>query len=544
MQQNWQRCCAIFCAVMLSAISSDWGDGLWAADSDVLQEMEYRLRALEQQNAVLSEALEQGRFLQPDGATGIAAARSAPSADTALESGWEFPESGESPAAYQSASGGAGYVHPPLPASPYESRLANLESLWEHHAAEALEMNASDAKKPTLKVSGRIHLDYWSFPSATDGIGFFEHPSGAAAGLDPEDRFVFRRMRFGVAGDIPDNMLYKIEIEFAGGNNVEYRDVYLGFKELPWLQTVYIGNQKRPYGLDHINSSRYNVFLERPMVIEAFNQDSRRLGLASWGHTEDELFNWRYGVYNMELTQNDPGYFGDNYQLEVAGRLAATPLYENDGQDYLHLAVSGSIASPDGERAGTDTNQNEARFRTRVEARSDSRWLDTRAIAGATEYELLGLESVLNIGSFSAVAEYQNVWLQRDAGSNLFFDGAYVYVSYFLTGEHQPWDRKTGQLERVHPHENFICIDRVSGCHMRGLGAWQIAARASYLNLTDEDIQGGDGDEYTVALNWWWNPYARLQFNYSYGNIENHFAVNGFTSGHYSIIGTRFGVDF
>jgi len=72
-------------------------------------------------------------------------------------------------------------------------------------------------------------------------------------------------------------------MEFAGGNDSEFRDAYIRVKDVSWLQTVLIGNQKRPYGLDHLNSSRHNVFLERPFVIEAFNQDARRLGIVSYG---------------------------------------------------------------------------------------------------------------------------------------------------------------------------------------------------------------------------------------------------------------------
>ena len=88
-------------------------------------------------------------------------------------------------------------------------------------------------------------------------------------------------------------MGYRIEMEFAEGNASEFRDAYISMKDVSWLQTVIVGNHKRPYGLDRLNSSRYNVFLERAFVIEAFNQDSRRLGISSNGVSEDEAWNWR-----------------------------------------------------------------------------------------------------------------------------------------------------------------------------------------------------------------------------------------------------------
>jgi phosphate-selective porin OprO/OprP len=401
----------------------------------------------------------------------------------------------------------------------------------------------SGTSNSTMKVGGRVHVDYWSFPNLSN-----EDPVSAAVfdGGDPLDRFGFRRLRFGVKGKIKDNMLYKIESEFAGGNRVEFRDAYLGFEDLPILQTLLIGNQKRPYGLDHLNSSRYNVFLERPFIIESFNQDARRLGIASYGVSRCEKFNWRYGVYNQRLIQALGNYEGDHYQLELAGRLANTIWYDevSGGRGYAHWAVSGTIADPSDD-SFTDT---EARFRTRPEARSSNRWLDTGDIVGADVYELLGLESVINVGRFQLAGELQNLWLQRKLGSpsdDVRFYGGYVYAAYFLTGEHMPWDRRRGVLGRVKPFENFWLVNKCCGGVGHGLGAWQIAARYSHADLTDDDIFGGIGDSVTIGLNWHWNPNARMQFNFLFGNIHDRDdGVGGLTSTDYSIIGTRFMIDF
>ena len=73
-----------------------------------------------------------------------------------------------------------------------------------------------------MKVVGRIHADAWSFPESDAMIDSLEGPDG------PQTRLGFRRIRFGVRGDLPTNMTYRIEMEFAGGNNIEFRDVWLG----------------------------------------------------------------------------------------------------------------------------------------------------------------------------------------------------------------------------------------------------------------------------------------------------------------------------
>jgi phosphate-selective porin OprO/OprP len=45
-------------------------------------------------------------------------------------------------------------------------------------------------------------------------------------------------------------MLWRIQLDFNTPEDPEYKDVYIGFKELPWNHTILVGNQKRPLGLD------------------------------------------------------------------------------------------------------------------------------------------------------------------------------------------------------------------------------------------------------------------------------------------------------
>jgi phosphate-selective porin OprO/OprP len=415
-----------------------------------------------------------------------------------------------------------------------EEQLESFEKSLEEVAEKAGNKSivVSGSSKSTMKVSGRIHADAWGFDDESPNIAVFD------GGDDPENRIGFRRLRFGVAGAIKDNMLYKIEMEFAGGNRVEFRDAYLGWTDLPLLQTLLLGNQKRPYGLDHLNSSRYNVFLERPLVIEANNQDTRRLGLASYGFSDDLAWNWRYGVFNQENVQATGNYTADHLQLEIAGRLANTFWYDevSGGRGYAHWAVSGTHAD---NTAGPD---NAARWQTRPEARSVGRWLDTGTVPGADYFNLLGLEAVVNVGALQVVGEYQSVWQDRNGFADTRYDGGYVYASYFLTGEHMPWDRESGTLDRIVPFQNFWFVNRCDGCREAGWGAWQVALRYSIADYTDQDIFGGQGEAWTAGLNWYWNPNARMQLNYITGEIQDRTAA--LLDGRYNIWGARFMVDF
>lgn len=431
-------------------------------------------------------------------------------------------------------------------------RLEALQKDWDTFQEDQAELKAAAKKKPTFKIGGRIHLDYWTFPESSEGIGFFEHPipGDPQYGVDPEDRFLFRRIRLEAQGDVPDLMFWRTQVDFNEPENPQIKDVYLGFR-LPYDQSLVIGNQKLPMGLDALYSSRFTTFMERPQVNDAFITDYRRLGAMMYGYSENLLFNWRYGVFEMADIQNTGRYIGDSLQLGGFGRLASTPWYDetSDGRGYLHLGLSGSVVRPDGDTTLADSNGSVARFAARPEGRTDMRWIDTGPIRGAQWYEQTGLEAVLNVGAVQFTGELMGTWVQRDAttagtGPDTLFHGGYVQASYFLTGEYVPWDREQGVIERVAPLENFFLIDRCGGGTGGGWGAWQVAARYDYLDLTDADIRGGVENNVTYALNWWWNPYARLQFNVTHGVIEQHREVGGFDSGDFWLAGTRFAIDF
>ncbi|TWU48503.1 Porin P precursor [Rubripirellula tenax] len=445
-----------------------------------------------------------------------------------------------------------------VPLKDYEKlleRVDEIEDSWDTYQDKIKDEADEKKKKSSYKLGGRVHLDNWNFIDSDAGINELETGDPTD---DPENRWDFRRIRLELAGDVPNNMLFRIQIDFNNPAQAEMKDVYLGFNNLPNNQTLLIGNQKRPIGLDHLNSSRHNVFAERPLAVETFNEDARRLGACMYGYSADEMFHWRYGAFLLENLNTDGRYRGDFNEAGVYGRLSSSPWYDktSGGRGYLHLAMSGSVNQTDGNGTlDADDNANEARFRTRPLARSDSRWYNTNRILGANNYEQLGLESILNIGALQITGEYFNNWVQRDplggfSGEDLHFHGGYIYASYFLTGEHIPYDRVTGTIDRVKPFENFFLVDRCTGGTGSGWGALAMALRYDYIDLSDSDIRGGQGHAWTAGLNWYWTAYSKLQTNLVWGEVNN--GGQGLSStplatgvdGDYTILGMRYMIDF
>lgn len=452
-----------------------------------------------------------------------------------------------------------------VPVAEYDElldRITDLEKRWKEQEEEAEEAAEEAANKSSWRLSGRVHLDNWNFLDSDPGTNFLETGD---FNDDPEDRWDFRRIRLEFAGRVPPNMLFRTQIDFNNPSSAEMKDVYLGFDGLPNNQMLLIGNQKRPIGLDHLNSSRHNVFAERPLAVETFNEDARRLGVCMYGYSDDEVFNWRYGAFLLENISRDGRYRGDFDEGGLYGRLAASPWYDeiSGGRGYYHCAISGSVnqTDPDGQ-LDNDQNANEARFRTRPLARSDSRWFNTNRILGADGYQQLGLESMLNIGALQITSEYIGNWVQRNPlggfnGDDVFFHGGYIYVAYFLTGEHIPLNRRTGTIDRVRPFENFFVVDRCCGGTGNGWGAWAIGFKYDYLDLSESDIRGGQGYACTAGLNWYWTAYSKLQTNLVWGQIENggqgqaNSGPSGTTTplaagvnGDFTILGMRYMIDY
>lgn len=429
-----------------------------------------------------------------------------------------------------------------------EEGWGELDDAWSAFQKAEKKKKADASKKPTFKINGRIHADFWDFINDDGGAGFLENPiaGNPTDGSDPDDRFAFRRIRLEMKGDILDSMLWRMQLDFNKPATGEMKDMYIGFKNLPYNQQLLIGNQKRPLGLDHLNSSRYNVFLERPFVVESFNEDARRPGITMYGYTDDEKYHWAYGAYFLENITSDGSYLGDQRQMSGNFRLASSPWYDesSDGRGYFHWAVSGMVAHPDGDDNNTDGHSNEGRFRTRPEARSNSRWLNTGRIPGADWYETIGVESIFNVGPLQITGEFMQNWMQRDGFADTQFHGGYIYANYMLTGEHIPYNRTTGTIGRLQPFENFFLVDCCDGSRGNGWGALGIAARYSYLDLTDADVLGGVGESATLALNWYWTAYSKVQFNLIYGDIDDRNPATGTTGSSYLIAGTRFAIEF
>lgn len=376
-----------------------------------------------------------------------------------------------------------------------------LSTLWEERQKQ-LDKNAALHNKPAYVLGGQVQ---------TDTVYFGQDAVSRASVGDLQDAADFRRARLVIQGESFDVYRYVFGVDFALSGRPSFLDMYIERFDLPVLQHVRIGHYFEPFSLERVTQNRNNTFMERSLV-DTF-APARNLGIMTYGYTENERATWQIGTFRTGSNDYGNDSFDSGQALTMRG--TCLPYYDepSDGRYYMHLGLCYSYR---------DTYEEGVRFRNSPEIRIQEPnqptnfgpiFVDTGLIP-ARNFQLFDAEFAWINGPFSVQSEYACSPVNQIGGPRLFFDAVMVQLSYFLTGEHRPYDRKLGIHKRVIPFSNFFSVLTPDQGVQRGTGAWEIAGRFSHINLTDQNIQGNDLTDFTFGLNWYWNPYTRVKFNY------------------------------
>ncbi|MBI2480103.1 MAG: hypothetical protein HYV60_16175 [Planctomycetia bacterium] len=403
-----------------------------------------------------------------------------------------------------------------------------------------LELSTAD-KAFRVHVGGRTQFDAGWFSVDPN---LYTPAGGPTAGLDNTygDGADFRRARLRIDGTMYENIEWVAEYDLvnsatlgadsvAGPGHLSNQprmtpvptDLWWTFKELPVIGNLRIGNQKEAMGFEHLVSSRFQPFMER-----SYNQDSFYGGLfngflpgiqAFDNYGECDMGVWQLGLFKP--SNNVFAFNTGDGDYALTGRVTRLLCYADDGARLLHVGASARQATAVSQAIGSNGSTTVARshtFRTRDAIRTGltSNWPTPANITiFGDDEQTLNAELVGVFGSWTWQSEYLVNSLQdaqaRSAATglpvgpvvgNALYHGGYFQLLYFLTGEHDHYNKKTGTFERVTPHENFW------------RGAWQVGARYNYLDLNDEGLNGGILHDITGGVNWFLNPNMKVQFNY------------------------------
>ncbi len=359
---------------------------------------------------------------------------------------------------------------------------ASADDDWKFKWSNGFKLESAD-KAFQLKFGGRLQADFT-----------FVDADPALAGATRGDGVEFRRARFFFEGTVYERVKFKAQYDFAGGD-ANFRNVYVGLLQ-DWGE-VRFGHYKEYFGLEELTSSKYLAFLERSLN-NAFSPGYNS-GIGVHGAKGDKV-NWGFGAFydadNFGVSMNED-------DVNVTGRVAFRPRYEDDGRSMLHVGLSATRK----ERASS------IRFRSRPEAHFSGRFVDTGTFA-ANDALVLNLELAGVHDALWWAAEYTQADVSTPVGPDPTFDGYYVQAGYFLgkEGNYRRYKPSAGAFDRQKPASNWLKDG--------GRGAWEIALRYSTIDLNDGPIFGGEEDNVTLGVNWYPNPVTRLMLNWVHADVD------------------------
>lgn len=532
----WKQFCActataVFWIVAPSAISDDRHP-----DDQALRKLVERLDSLEKENQKLQQRLsvledsDDGSW-QPQESTTTIAQESQSSEPSPV--GWLY--SGTSPATVFSGIDGAPLLTESevrnIVAEEVESRqyaastgtpvawsaedpaidAAQSQKLTELDAAfKSLQDKMNKKTYPTVTVNGVFQADAgWIHQDASSENQYGQIQDGSN----------FRRARLSAKGSVTELTNYFFQMDFGAIGRPTFTDVWVEQTKVPFFGNVRIGQWKQPFSLEVVSSFRYTTFMERSVLFQPFTP-FRHIGIGFYDHSDDLSKTWAASVFRTGQDQFG-GTLSSDGGYGTAERLTWLPEWEDDGNNYLHVGIGHFFNAPPADTVN---------FRTIPEFFIGANGpgavgTSGQAVPGGQNgtpffvatgnihvpyYNVLGSELLWVNGPLSLQSEAM-VNFVSNSNTTAVLPGAYAQIGYFLTGEHRPYDRKQAAIDRVIPKSNLTFSG--NRCNP-GLGAWEVAGRWSYLDLNDSAIRGGTIMDYTAGVNWYWNPYTKMVFNY------------------------------
>ena len=208
--------------------------------------------------------------------------------------------------------------------------------------------------------------------------------------------------------------------------------------------------------------------------------------------------------------------------VNATARLTALPLRLAEDGGFVHVGAALSTREPVEERA---------RYRAKPEMNMAPWFVDTRDPSSGEDIraDRVNLAQAEIAGSFGPV-HFQSEYAQSTVGEpaagcaacgadDIVFWGFSAQAGYVLTGEHRGYDSENGRFLSVVPATDFL--------RREGLGGWEVVVRYSLLDLGEADTVEGRLSAFTVGLNWYAAPQARVFVNLVMSDLEGSGTATG-----------------
>lgn len=304
----------------------------------------------------------------------------------------------------------------------------------------------------------------------------------------PEDAAItLRRGQLAVWKTFSPSWSFKLTALYTTGT-WQVNDNYLLYSG--WKTAVLqLGVFSPPVSLEYLNNFSGLTFMERNLAVYALSE-KKMGGLGVLKRTSTSIF--QGGLFFFTPKEDDTTSSGQALVM----RYVHSPI-DIAGRTGIHLGGSFSY------RINATDDQTE--FKTRPEVYfTNDKFVDAGTISGSNHILRAGLEATRSVGRFSWQTEVLSAHIQREGYADIAFKGAYGQLSWFLTDDSRNYNAGSGVYGAVSPKEPVF---------KGGKGAIELAARVSYVDLTDKDITGGTESNISLGLNWYLNAQLRVMTN-------------------------------
>ena len=336
--------------------------------------------------------------------------------------------------------------------------------------------DAAHDLKEMLSLKDSAFTMKMSLISIVDYTAFSQDATNVSQVGRMKDEFDVRAARLIVRGTIGGDkkLRYFIATEFNGfdpdhTNLFTLVDANLAYPVFTPSTLLTVGKMKETFIYEMVGDAANLAQQER--ILNPFFV-SRNVGVKLTHVGFDEHMTFSGGVFNDSWVSGA----WDGAATDVTARVTGV-LGDPRGDQYLHLGASMRRVG-----AGDDT----LRYRGKPETNVGVNFVDTGKFTGDHAWNY-GLEALWNTGPVSLL--FEQVWSFVDGPGSPVFSGDYLTASWFLTGDHRPYDPTVGYARRVLPESKW--------------GALELVARVSQVDLNDGGFDGGHMKRVYAGLNWW-----------------------------------------
>lgn len=349
----------------------------------------------------------------------------------------------------------------------------------------------------SIRFGGGLLFDYNGFVQDAD----------SKQQLDVHNEIGIRDLRFLVSGRTPvKGLTYTTGIAYlADANEWRFRQTGLRLEIPAFAGSLFLGRTKEGFSTNKFMVGYYGWFNERTAANDAFIPILAD-GLRWTGIAAKNQIVYNVGAYADPVSDRE-NFNKNDWQL--VGRLVWLPLGTDPEVGLLHLAIEGRFAG---------ANNGQLQYKSKPESfLAQTNVVDTGKFDASTS-TMGGIEAYYVNGPLSSGLEYYVNWVSSEPADDPFFHGGELFAAYLFTGETHPYKAISGAFEDVIPKRTFF---------EGGWGAWELAMRMSYVDLTSGPIQGGTFFKVTALLNWYLNSALRLEAAYGYGLLDRFDRTGG-----------------